>query len=67
MNIWIIEIRTDLSNCRRNLETILSVGSNLTFTKSLYGGAAEANLTSIHENVCLILCLAQWVEDQALP
>jgi len=30
-------------------------------------GAAETNLTSIHENGGLIPSLAQWAEDPALP
>ena len=34
---------------------------------SSHRGAAETNLTSIHEVAGLILRLAQWVKDPALP
>ena len=34
---------------------------------SSHCGTGEPNLTSIHEEVGLILCLTQWVKDSAYP
>ena len=41
-------------------------GGNINLGSS-HGGPAVTNLTSIHEDVCLIPGLAQWVKDPALP
>ena len=49
-----------------NLECLVKV-RNVTFdSRSSLCGAAETNVTSIHEDVALILSLVQWVKDLLL-
>ena len=42
-------------------------GSKSDLLGSSAHGSVETNLTSIHEDACLIPGLAHWVRDQALP